>query len=291
MGKSTHVKSTLFFIVFCCSVGFLKAQIPSFDKWEQLYDQGYYGKVYKKAKAALNKPEYDFSLVPSFYVSVCALHLMNDQNWREKNDKEIEKAIVFLSALPEKTNGVRVMKAHQNELLFLKKDIEVWLADLNLTDRKDLSYYYRSEFNSLFTKVLSESEVELDSEPMGESSKLEFVNFASQYIGVPYLWAGQSPQGFDCSGFTSYVFSHFHKPLPRRSADQYENAKKITSEEAMVGDLVFFGTGAVTHVGILVSELGKPKRMIHSCTSSGVMFQNIDGSSYYTKRLIGYGRY
>jgi cell wall-associated NlpC family hydrolase len=88
------------------------------------------------------------------------------------------------------------------------------------------------------------------------------------------------------------VFLNQGKKIPRVSRDQYASSLKLDPAEACIGDLVFFGQqGVVSHVGILVNELGKPKRMIHSSSSKGVMFQDIDNSKYYSSRVIGYGRY
>ena len=110
-------------------------------------------------------------------------------------------------------------------------------------------------------------------------------------MGVSYLTAGADPAGFDCSGFTSYVFDKEGVTLPRRAVEQYEFAVKITPEDAQIGDLVFFSNGGeVNHVGILISERGAPKQMIHSSSSIGISIVDIENSSYWNSRVAGYGR-
>jgi cell wall-associated NlpC family hydrolase len=127
---------------------------------------------------------------------------------------------------------------------------------------------------------------------LGKEKAVAMIEFAQGFVGTPYVWAGEAPGGFDCSGFTSYVFSKQGKKIPRVSRDQYASSMKVESADACIGDLVFFGQqGVVSHVGILVNEPGKPKRMIHSSSSKGVMFQDIDNSKYYATRIIGFGRY
>ena len=78
---------------------------------------------------------------------------------------------------------------------------------------------------------------------LAESAKLE---------GVPYVYGGTSPsQGFDCSGFTSYVFSKAGKTLPRTSSAQAAASQQISSSQLRAGDLIFFRpSGRVSHVAI-----------------------------------------
>jgi len=111
------------------------------------------------------------------------------------------------------------------------------------------------------------------------------------HLGVPYKEAGMDPSGFDCSGFTCYVFAANGVSLPRRAADQYTHCQKIEPEEALAGDLVFFTNGTqINHVGILISDKGAPKQMIHSSSSIGISIVVIDDSAYWSARVAGYGR-
>ena len=78
------------------------------------------------------------------------------------------------------------------------------------------------------------------------------VAFAESFVGKsPYVWGGASPCGFDCSGFTMYVYSNFGVGLPHNAAAQQSCATPVPSGQAQPGDLVFFGTPAY-HVGIYV---------------------------------------
>jgi cell wall-associated NlpC family hydrolase len=79
----------------------------------------------------------------------------------------------------------------------------------------------------------------------------ELIAFAKQYLGVPYVWGGTTPSGFDCSGFTSYVFRSIGINLPRVSRDQQDVGTRISPYAVQKGDLVFRGDPA-HHVAIYI---------------------------------------
>lgn len=274
------------------------AQVPAFDKLEQYYDQGRYRMVYRKSARLLNKPEFDYSLLPSYYQAMAALQLMRNEGWRTNHAEIIDRSFDVLMALGKTENGAKLKINHGQELASLQVDLNDWIAELSQEKENKLLRIYSPSvraLNALFGTTLNEATSvawEVPAGLLGKEKAVAMIEFAQGFVGTPYVWAGQEPGGFDCSGFTSYVFSQQGKKIPRVSRDQYASSTKVDAKDACIGDLVFFGQeGVVSHVGILVNEPGKPKRMIHSSSSKGVIFQDIDNSKYYSTRVIGYGRY
>ena len=109
---------------------------------------------------------------------------------------------------------------------------------------------------------------------------------AAQYLGTPYSYGGQSPQGFDCSGFVKYVYSSFGYNLPRTAASQYQSGISVDKANLMAGDLVFFKcySSGIDHVGIYCGN----NKFIHSSSprSGGVIYSSL-GESYYAKSYTG----
>ena len=110
------------------------------------------------------------------------------------------------------------------------------------------------------------------------------ISGALQYLGVPYVFGGTTPYGFDCSGYVQYVFANAGISLPRTADVQYDVGTPISSAELVPGDVVFFTTytyGA-SHVGIYLGD----GNFVHASSSSGVMVSSLN-SSYWSTHYIG----
>lgn len=110
------------------------------------------------------------------------------------------------------------------------------------------------------------------------------VKTAEKYLKTPYRFGGDSPKGFDCSGFVKFVYNKHGKKLPRTADVQYKVGKKIERTSLKPGDLVFFNTYAsgASHVGIYYGS-GK---FIHASSSRGVMISKLD-EPYWKPRYLG----
>lgn len=272
-----------------------QAQVLEFDRLEQLYDQGHYRLVYFKAGKYLNKPEYDYSLFPKYYRSLAVLQRMQGFKFRQRKTEEVQASFSFIGQLSSSQRGSEIMRTHSNELESLYLDLNAWIQSEIEQGNTDIASYYQDLVKMTFSKLIVVKEISASWSPSNTlelKTQESMISFAATLMGTSYVWGGSSKDGFDCSGFTSYVFKQYGITLPRVSADQYANSVKVASEEARIGDLVFFGKdGKVNHVGILVNQPGEPKKMIHASSSKGVVFQSIDDSKYFSERLIGFGRY
>ena len=90
----------------------------------------------------------------------------------------------------------------------------------------------------------------------GSGTGAEIAAYAQSFIGVPYVYGGASPKGFDCSGYIKYVFAHFGYSLPHGTNAQYGYGTKVSKSELQPGDLVFFNNGGnpTTHAGIYIGD-------------------------------------
>ncbi len=116
----------------------------------------------------------------------------------------------------------------------------------------------------------------------------EIANYALTFVGYPYVYGGSSPSGFDCSGFTSYVYAQFGISLNRSASNQLDNGTPVSMSELQPGDLVLFkksGTGSkrASHVGIYIGG----NQFVHASTSTvGVIVSNMS-DAYYTSGFVG----
>ena len=116
----------------------------------------------------------------------------------------------------------------------------------------------------------------------------EIADYALTFVGYPYVYGGSSPSGFDCSGFTSYVYRQFGYSLNRSAANQLDNGTSVSMSELQPGDLVLFkkaGTGSkrASHVGLYIGN----NQFVHASTSTvGVIISNMS-DAYYTTGFVG----
>ena len=116
------------------------------------------------------------------------------------------------------------------------------------------------------------------------ATQTQLTQTASKYIGVPYVYGGTSTKGFDCSGYTQYVFKQLGISLNRTAASQFTQGTAVSKANLQVGDLVFFNTlgRTASHVGIYVGN-GK---FAHAGTSTGVTVASLN-SSYWAPKYDG----
>lgn len=113
---------------------------------------------------------------------------------------------------------------------------------------------------------------------------------AEKQKGVPYKYAGKDPRGFDCSGFTYYLYKKHDILLSSSSGAQSKQGKEIPISKAQNGDLLFFGrdgrNGRIQHVGLVYKNTQQGLYMIHSSSKRGIVIDNVTTSKYWKPKLL-----
>jgi cell wall-associated NlpC family hydrolase len=164
-----------------------------------------------------------------------------------------------IASLNDKKQKMDVEKKGLSEknakLLILKSDNEKKLAKLNsdkenqkklIAQSKEAEKVYASASESSTKATLSRGAM-----PVAGSNAV--VNYAYGFLGTRYVWGGTSPSGFDCSGFTQYVYAHFGVGIGRTTFEQINDGATVSRDQLQPGDLILFGTASNPHhVGMYV---------------------------------------
>ncbi len=123
--------------------------------------------------------------------------------------------------------------------------------------------------------------------PLPDPLRTQVVFTAMQMVGVPYLWGGSTPAGFDCSGLVQYAYSNAGLQLPRTAAAQLAAATPLTLEDAVAGDLLFFSDRKRTsHVAIYLGQ----GRFVHAPNGGSRVSLDDFNTPYWRTRFTGAGR-
>lgn len=175
-------------------------------------------------------------------------------------------------------------EVEQNDplLLHLEADVNKELPDILMQNQAEAPYY-------LSDNLVPEGDFENEQDALAP----RILEYASTLVGKPYRWGSTGPKSFDCSGFTSHVFSQFGLNLTRTSKTQYKEGTKIDKDEVQPGDLLFFGgrraTNTVSHVAIATDvepETGNI-HFIHAASTGGIRYDSLQESSYFNRRFLG----
>ncbi len=115
----------------------------------------------------------------------------------------------------------------------------------------------------------------------------KIVDTAMQYLDVPYIWAGTSPKGFDCSGLVYFIYNEFGYTINRTAASIYENGSYVEKAQLKPGDPVCFtnsGSGSsIGHVGIYIGN----DQFIHASSSARKVVISGLSEDYYIRNYVG----
>jgi cell wall-associated NlpC family hydrolase len=137
---------------------------------------------------------------------------------------------------------------------------------------------------SAFARVLASSQAAaVGTAGAGGVTGEQLVAKAQTQLGTPYVWGGENPGGFDCSGLIQWTYKQFGVDLPRVSRDQAKAGREVSAAEARPGDLVFFDRKTIDHIGMYA---GDGKWVVAPKTGDVVKMQSVDLSKATTIRRI-----
>lgn len=188
------------------------------------------------------------------------------------------------------TANVREKASTSSEIIYkLDEDDEVTIVaeegDFYKITNSEVESGYVSKSLITVSDVSSRSLTEVRDEEVSKGT--DVVNFAKQFLGVDYVLGGKTPEnGFDCSGFTRYVFKNFGVSLGTVAADQNSIGTEIDRSELKEGDLILFYNEEKTKIGHTGIYIGN-NEFIHAANPErGVVIDNLETNSYYSTRFV-----
>ncbi len=205
-------------------------------------------------------------------------------NMREKADKT-SKAITQLSINTE----VKVFSTENGWSYVEVKGKKGYIADNLLSSTKQETTRSSTTTRTNTTQVQSSKETPKTNTQSTVNTSAgtqsgtgsSVVSYAKQFLGCKYVYGGTTTKGFDCSGFTQYVYKNFGVSLNRTAAAQYSNGTSVTNLQP--GDLVMFGKSGINHVGIYIGG----NTFIHAANSKQGVRTDTLSSGYYKKNYVG----
>ncbi|MFH2048712.1 MAG: SH3 domain-containing C40 family peptidase [bacterium] len=228
--KPDHGSERLSQLFFSEIVEIIKGQSPSFIKVRQ--SDGYEGWVYNANLRELqNKDADSFRSLPKSVVISKTV-----KTYDNKSSQRPPYHIFYgtLLAVKSKNNNMTKLQLPNGDLIFIKSD--------KLRPIKDKNRH--------------------------EATGTGLIDEAKKFIGIPYLWGGVTPLGFDCSGLVQAVYKSYGISLPRDTKDQIKTGVLVERDCIRTGDLLFFNR----HVGLAI---GKTKIIHASRHSGGVRIESL----------------
>ncbi|MGH4125552.1 MAG: NlpC/P60 family protein [Clostridium sp.] len=237
--------------------------------------------------------EFDQKVVEEFKVA------QKELNEKQKNLNNTKEVLLNLQVEnKQKLDKIIVTKESQNKLATELKSKEIVTKELH----NKLLTELKSSKENLLVAQLNKPEVSASKSitkineirnsapkytPSRGSATISdnaVIAYASNFLGTPYLWGGTTPSGFDCSGFTQYVYAHFGISVGRTTFDQINDGLQVSRDNLQPGDLIFYGTFANPHhMGMYIGD----NNYIHAPhTGDVVKISPVGRKDYVTARRV-----
>jgi len=159
-------------------------------------------------------------------------------------------------------------------------DMTGYVACSQISQKATGEYYVNCDDESQETRTFSyESHIE------ALMLRHSMFSLAQEQLGKPYIYGSTGLRGFDCSGFTTFLYQSFGFSLHRRASEQLQDGLVVSREGLQVGDMIFFHESwdscAASHVGIYVGN----NQIIHASSSRGIVYDDLD-SNYFAQNYL-----
>ena len=269
----------------------LTAQTKEYTKLYGLYNKGKSTKLLSKANKVKDKNTRD--AMPYYFIALANYSLYKESR--------------INSNLSEAIRNFKKAKGYDSENTYWKQ-LETEFTPLQATVQHKAAYYSTNNkkkalklcesYHSIYQDSLAEHKglvtkapciIPLHTPHFNSGSKRDSIRyFADICIGTPYKWAGESLQGFDCSGFVKYLYGKVGIKLPHNANKISYLGKEVSERNAQTGDVVLFGSKSkkghhASHAGVIYENNGEIK-VVHSI-SKGVHITT-DYNVYWKQRVI-----
>lgn len=216
--------------------------------------------VYKAGEINLLSVLLNSNSLSDFYEQSRYIAKINEQD--AKLELQFRESAETVQSLTDEIDQKRQMQMKLEKQLGEQKDqIETRIrerqAKLNQLDGQIQEIFAREaeRVKAEQERAAAESAAMLRDLEISDTVQAQVVQTALQYLGVPYVWGGESPAGFDCSGLVKYVYAQHGVLLPHASSIQFNMGAPVPPDQLQPGDLVFFyGSTAPQHVGMYVGK-------------------------------------
>ena len=290
--------------LFVSLSGNLNAQDKKIEKVEKYYLEADYEKcINKSTKYSEKNPK-----TSEFYLFKSLSHFQIVKNTKaEHEEKRLSKKII---SDIKKTYKYQETENQFVEYEMLIDSIRLYLintADNLFVNHKSQSKYYYDNLAKIFNDTCEnyyvfhpefnipkniETDLKSDTNIDLKGKRKEMITNANELVGIKYVWAGEDPKGFDCSGFTMYLYKQIGYKLPHNAQMQSQLGITVPIEEAKPGDLIFFGyrtndSYRAIHAGVIYANNNGVVDLVH-CVSRGVNIDKNDNTNntYWLKRAL-----
>ena len=221
------------------------------------------------------------TVLKSMYVNVATVNVRKEAN----TTSEVVTKMTLntkVDVLEEKDGWSRI-KVNDADAYILSELLSDTETKVQTTSRSETSVRKPNSTSTTSSKSNTTNTTEAAPTTSSSGKGASVVATAKKYIGCKYVYGGSSPSGFDCSGFTSYVYKQFGVSLNRTAAGQYSNGVAVSRSNLQPGDLIMFGKSGISHVAIYIGG-GK---IVHAANPSRGVTTDTINSGYYNNNYVG----